>query len=132
MSEHSELDYDMADAPIETTIVAPENHIVQEFENTKVEDILAMIREEDADDAEVGSARTTTPYMTKYEKARVLGTRALQISMNAPVLVDVSGEIDPLKIAEKELLEKKLPLIVRRYLPNGDYEDWPVRDLKLP
>jgi DNA-directed RNA polymerases I, II, and III subunit RPABC2 len=63
--------------------------------------------------------RSTTPYMTKYEKARILGTRALQISMNAPVLVDLEGETDPLQIAIKELREKKIPLIVRRYLPDG-------------
>ncbi|KAL9070037.1 MAG: hypothetical protein Q9157_005954 [Trypethelium eluteriae] len=63
--------------------------------------------------------RATTPYMTKYERARVLGTRALQISMNAPVLVDLEGETDPLQIAIKELREKKIPLIVRRYLPDG-------------
>ncbi|KAL0262587.1 subunit common to RNA polymerases I, II, and III [Diplodia seriata] len=63
--------------------------------------------------------RTTTPYMTKYERARVLGTRALQISMNAPVLVDLEGETDPLQIALKELREKKIPLVVRRYLPDG-------------
>ncbi|MCJ1309209.1 DNA-directed RNA polymerases I II and III subunit RPABC2 [Agyrium rufum] len=63
--------------------------------------------------------RTTTPYMTKYERARVLGTRALQISMNAPVLVDLEGETDPLQIAIKELREKKIPLIIRRYLPDG-------------
>ena len=63
--------------------------------------------------------RTTTPFMTKYERARILGTRALQISMNAPVLVDLEGETDPLQIAIKELREKKIPLIVRRYLPDG-------------
>lgn len=63
--------------------------------------------------------RTTTPYLTKYERARVLGTRALQISMNAPVLVDVEGETDPLQIAIKELNAKKIPLVVRRYLPDG-------------
>ena len=73
--------------------------------------------------------RVTTRYMTKYEKARVLGTRALQISMNAPVMVDVAGETDPLKIANKELRERKIPLIIRRYLPDGSYEDWPIRDL---
>jgi len=73
--------------------------------------------------------RVTTRYMTKYEKARVLGTRALQISMNAPVMVDVAGETDPLKIANKELRDRKIPLIIRRYLPDGSYEDWPIRDL---
>jgi DNA-directed RNA polymerase I, II, and III subunit RPABC2 len=73
--------------------------------------------------------RTTTPYMTKYERARILGTRALQISMNAPVLVDLEGETDPLQIAVKELREKKIPLIVRRYMPDGHYEDWTCEEL---
>ena len=40
-------------------------------------------------------------------------------SMNAPVLVDLEGETDPLQIALKELREKKIPLIIRRYLPDG-------------
>ncbi|KAK5070778.1 subunit common to RNA polymerases I, II, and III [Lithohypha guttulata] len=73
--------------------------------------------------------RTTTPYMTKYERARVLGTRALQISMNAPPLVDLQGETDPLQIAMKEFDEKKIPLIVRRYLPDGSFEDWTCEEL---
>jgi DNA-directed RNA polymerase I, II, and III subunit RPABC2 len=90
--------------------------------------------------------RTTTPYMTKYERARVLGTRALQIrwvrgytwryklwansgSGNAPVLIDVEGMTDPLQIAAKELQEKKIPLVVRRYLPDGYYEDWTCEEL---
>ncbi|KAI5847546.1 DNA-directed RNA polymerases I [Tricharina praecox] len=73
--------------------------------------------------------RNTTPYMTKYERARLLGTRALQISMNAPVLVDTGGETDPLQIAMKELQEKKIPLVVRRYLPDGYYEDWRCEEL---
>ncbi|PWN52957.1 putative Rpo26-18kD subunit of DNA-directed RNA polymerases I, II, III, partial [Violaceomyces palustris] len=73
--------------------------------------------------------RITTPYMTKYERARILGTRALQISMNAPVLVPTEGETDPLAIAMKELAAKKIPLVVRRYLPDGSYEDWTVAEL---
>lgn len=73
--------------------------------------------------------RSTTPYMTKYERARVLGTRALQISMNAPVLVDLEGETDPLQIAIKELDQKKIPLTIRRYLPDGWYEDWTCEEL---
>lgn len=73
--------------------------------------------------------RTTTPYMTKYERARVLGTRALQISLNAPVLVDIEGETDPLQIAMKELAQRKIPLVLRRYLPDGSYEDWGCDEL---
>ncbi|GJJ78672.1 DNA-directed RNA polymerases I, II, and III subunit RPABC2 [Entomortierella parvispora] len=76
--------------------------------------------------------RTTTPYMTKYERARILGARALQISMNAPVLVDLEGESDALNIAMKELNNKMIPLIVRRYLPDNTYEDWEVSEMILP
>jgi len=75
------------------------------------------------------SERITTRYLTKFERARVLGTRALQISMNAPVMVDLDGETDPLKIAEKELRERKIPIIIRRYLPDGSHEDWGVDEL---
>lgn len=75
------------------------------------------------------SERITTRYLTKYERARVLGTRALQISMNAPVMVDIAGETDPLKIAMKELRERKIPMIIRRYLPDGSYEDWNLDEL---
>ena len=72
----------------------------------------------------------TTPYLTKYERARVMGTRALQISMGAPVQITVDSNVtDPIIIAEKELQARKLPLIVRRYLPNGEYEDVDVRNL---
>ncbi|OCF35166.1 DNA-directed RNA polymerase I, II, and III subunit RPABC2 [Kwoniella heveanensis CBS 569] len=79
--------------------------------------------------AKPNEIRVTTPYMTKYERARVLGTRALQISMNAPVLVPVEGETDPLEIALKELAAKKIPLVIRRYLPDNSFEDWKVEEL---
>jgi len=67
--------------------------------------------------------------MTKYERARILGTRALQISMNAPIMVDLEGETDPFQIALKELLARKVPLIVRRRLPDGSHEDWAASEL---
>ncbi|XP_045465844.1 DNA-directed RNA polymerases I, II, and III subunit RPABC2 [Harmonia axyridis] len=73
--------------------------------------------------------RITSKYMTKYERARVLGTRALQISMCAPVMVELDGETDPLQIAMKELKERKIPIIIRRYLPDNSYEDWGIDEL---
>mmetsp|Transcript_35317 Transcript_35317/g.111622 ORF Transcript_35317/g.111622 Transcript_35317/m.111622 type:complete len:136 (-) Transcript_35317:71-478(-) len=73
--------------------------------------------------------RTTTRYMTKYERARILGTRALQISMNAPVMVELEGETDPLEIANKELRKRAIPFTIRRYLPDNSYEDWGVDEL---
>lgn len=49
--------------------------------------------------------------------------------MNAPVLVPVEGETDPLEIAIKELQAKKIPLVIRRYLPDNSFEDWKVEEL---
>jgi DNA-directed RNA polymerase I, II, and III subunit RPABC2 len=74
--------------------------------------------------------RITSSFMTKYEKARVLGTRALQISKNAPLMIaPLPGECDPYKLAERELNERKIPFIIRRYLPDGTYEDWKLSEL---
>ena len=50
-------------------------------------------------------------------------------SYNAPPMVDPREETDPLKIAMMELKENKIPLIVRRYLPDGSYEDWASSEL---
>ncbi|PRT53796.1 DNA-directed RNA polymerases I, II, and III subunit RPABC2 [Wickerhamiella sorbophila] len=103
----------------EAAIAADGRQIVESGQRVRSQRELAVPKEE----------RTTTPYMTKYERARVLGTRALQISMNAPVLVDLEGETDPLQIAIKELSQRKIPLVIRRYLPDGSYEDWGCDEL---
>jgi DNA-directed RNA polymerase subunit K/omega len=75
--------------------------------------------------------RITLPYLTKYEKARILGARALQISMGAPILVDLKGETDSLEIASKELKERVIPIVIRRYLPSGNYEDWELGEMVI-
>ena len=74
--------------------------------------------------------RITATFLTKYERARILGTRALQLSKNAPpMIVPQPGETDPYRIAELELAEGKIPFIVRRYLPDHTYEDWKLTEL---
>jgi DNA-directed RNA polymerase I, II, and III subunit RPABC2 len=52
--------------------------------------------------------------------------------MNAPIMVNAGGETDPLKIAMAELRARKIPIIVRRYLPDGSYEDWAIDELEIP
>jgi len=85
---------------------------------------------EDPKQLVVHKERIATKFLTKYERARVLGARALQISKNAPLMVDIEpGEWDPLKIAEKELLSRKIPFIIRRYMPDGSFEDWKLDEL---
>jgi DNA-directed RNA polymerase subunit K/omega len=66
-------------------------------------------------------------WLTKYEKARVIGARALQISMGAPVLIDMSTAPKGLfALAEAELKAGALPMTVRRTLPTGEYHDIPL------
>jgi DNA-directed RNA polymerase I, II, and III subunit RPABC2 len=73
----------------------------------------------------------TIPYLTKYEKARVLGQRAKQINSGASVFVKVPEKvIDGYLIAELELQEKRIPFIIRRPLPNGGSEYWSIKDLE--
>jgi len=71
----------------------------------------------------------TSIFMTKYEKAKIIGIRALQIRENAPLKIDPNGETDPKRIALMELRQRKIPLIIRRKLPNGAFEDVSVNDL---
>lgn len=78
-----------------------------------------------------GTDRKTVPYLTKFEKTTVLGIRAQQISSGSPIMIDIGKLRDPLEMAKKELLEGKCPLIIRRTLPNGTYEDWRLDELLI-
>ena len=74
----------------------------------------------------------TVPFITKYERARVLGERAKQLNMGAKPLVEVGPEvIDGYLIALKEYEDKKIPFILKRPLPNGGCEYWKLKDLEL-
>ncbi|HEX9708857.1 MAG TPA: DNA-directed RNA polymerase subunit K [Candidatus Thermoplasmatota archaeon] len=53
--------------------------------------------------------------LSRFEKARIIGARALQISMGAPIMVDIPGDLyEPIKIAELEYGEDAIPITVRR------------------
>jgi DNA-directed RNA polymerase subunit K/omega len=80
--------------------------------------------------------------LTRFEYARILGARALQISMGAPVLVESAEQPlseertanaqeqgDPLLISEREIKNRLLPILIRRTLPDGRYQDIPLSHL---
>jgi len=75
--------------------------------------------------------RRTIPFLTKYEKTRIIGKRAMQISKGSPPLVEIGDLENPIDIAKKELMERKIPFIIRRPLPDGSYEDWRVDELRI-
>jgi DNA-directed RNA polymerase I, II, and III subunit RPABC2 len=68
------------------------------------------------------------PRLTRFEKARIVGARALQLSLGAPSLIPPrEGIKDSITMAEAELMEKALPISLRRILPNGQYQDIAIR-----
>jgi DNA-directed RNA polymerase I, II, and III subunit RPABC2 len=74
----------------------------------------------------------TVPFLTKYEKTRVIGQRIQQLNNGAKVYINVSHDIiDNNIIAEMELKEKKIPFIIRRPLPDNTFEYWKLQDLEL-
>lgn len=80
--------------------------------------------------------RTTLPYMTKYEYVALLAARARQLAEGAEALIPLKdfNMQDPRfvwNVAQKEILEGKVPLWVRRRLPGGKNEFWAVSELEL-
>ena len=67
------------------------------------------------------------PTLTRFEKARIMGARALQLSMGAPPFVDLTSDIKTsLAIAQEELNLRVIPIVIRRALPNGDFQNIPI------
>ena len=65
--------------------------------------------------------------ITRFERARIVGARALQLSLGASPLITVPKDsTDPISIAEYELKQKALPISIRRILPDGHYQDIPI------
>ena len=72
------------------------------------------------------------PFITKYEKARIIGERAKQIDAGAEQLVEIEPNmIDGYLIALKEYEEKAIPFIIQRPLPSGASEYWKFSDLEI-
>jgi len=86
----------------------------------------------DNDGIIVDPLHKTLPFMTKYERARVLGQRTKQIECGANPFIKVpEGIIDAHIIAELELQQQKIPFIIRRPLPGGGSEYWKLKDLEM-
>jgi len=70
------------------------------------------------------------PKLTRFERARIAGARALQISLGAPVLIELAPKVsDPIDIALAELKQGVLPMTIRRTLPDGSHQDIALADL---
>jgi DNA-directed RNA polymerase subunit K/omega len=129
VEEDSEMYLQKFDQSINTNYVVdfhPES-VLQNYD-----EILSMVKViRDKDGIIIDDLHRTIPYLTKYERARILGQRAKQINSGATSFVKVpENVIDGYIIAELELKQKKVPFIIRRPLPNGGSEYWSIKDLE--
>ena len=86
-------------------------------------DIEHQIKELDGE----GKILMGPPTLTRFEKARIMGARALQLSWGAPTFIEIPKDATTsLDIAMKELEQRVIPISVRRTLPNGDYQNIPL------
>jgi DNA-directed RNA polymerase subunit K len=78
------------------------------------------------EDIEIGP-----PYLTKYEKAKIIGIRSLQLTHNAPPLIkpEVINSSDPVEIAKYEVENGILPVSIIRYTPSGLKQVIPIKVL---
>ena len=65
--------------------------------------------------------------LTRFEKARIMGARALQLSLGAPVFIKIpENATTSLEIAMEELKQRVIPIVIKRTLPNQDYQNIPL------
>jgi len=77
--------------------------------------------------------RIGPPKITRFERARIIGARSLQISLGAPILVSLPDSMsDPIDIALEEFQEDALPMTLRRALPDKSHQDIILSDLLKP
>jgi len=78
------------------------------------------------------AAHSTYPFLTLYERTKILSLRASQLARGAPPFIDVPEYLtDVYEIARMELEAKRLPYILKRPLPDGSYEYWRLADLMV-
>ena len=74
--------------------------------------------------------KKTIPFLTKFEKARIMGVRLQQLSYGAKPRINTTGLKSMNEIVAQELIQRMIPFIIRRGLPNGTYEDWKLEEFE--
>ena len=118
------------DSSMQTDIVSSHHPELLQHKTEEIDTLSKVVRNEE--NMIVDPFHKTVPFLTKYEKARILGERAKQLNAGGKPFVNVDPSIlDGYLIAEKELNEKKLPFIIKRPITNGACEYWKIEDLEI-
>lgn len=104
----------------------------QECDVIRKREIIANDVDHEIQELEIdGKILIGPPTLTRFEKARIMGARALQLSLGAPTFINIpKSVITSLDIAMEELEQRLIPISVRRTLPNGDYQNIPLFEFK--
>ena len=115
---------------LKTNVIEKHHPELMVHNHHEVEAMSRVVRDENGNI--IDPLHKTMPFVTKFEKARLLGERAKQINAGAQPMVKVDDDIiDGYLIALQEFDEKKIPMILCRPLPNGGCEYWKLQDLEL-
>ena len=107
------------------------NHHESMFSNMTEINYLSQIKR-DENGIIIDDNHKTIPFLTKYERTKILGQRVKQLNSGDKAYIDLDKSIiDNYIIAKKELEEKKLPVIIRRPLANSRSEYWKLEDLEI-
>lgn len=115
---------------LKTNVIEKHHPELMVHNHHEVEAMSRVVRDENGNI--IDPLHKTMPFVTKFEKARLLGERAKQINAGAQPMIKVDDDIiDGYLIALQEYQEKKIPMILCRPLPNGGCEYWKLQDLEL-
>jgi DNA-directed RNA polymerase I, II, and III subunit RPABC2 len=118
------------DESLKQNIIVEHHPEMQQHNYDEIESLCVIVR--DSHGTVIDPLHKTVPFLTKYERTRILGQRAKQIECGAKPLVKIPENIiDSYIIAELELAQKKIPFIIRRPIPNGGFEYWNLKDLEI-
>ena len=97
------------------------------IENREIIEIDPIHEPQEMEISGKGKIKLGPPTLTRFEKARIMGARALQLSLGAPPFIEIpSSAKTSLDIALAELELRVIPIVIRRRLPNGDYQNIPI------
>ncbi len=75
--------------------------------------------------------KKSTNRLSKFEKARIIGLRAQQISLGSPPMIPITGQMDHIQIANMELEQRKIPMKIQRKLPSGEIEEFMLEEMVI-
>lgn len=136
LSEYSDSDSDSGDEDEFKKLEHSRNLLndthknLQSINYIEVEQLSKITRDEN--NRIIDENHRTVPILSKYERTKVLGVRTKQINSGAKPFINTEDiVIDGYTIAERELLEKKIPFIIKRPISNNKFEYWKLEDLEI-